>query len=110
MLFGWPNHTGYAYILEPPSLSWNYQNYYIQTPIISFLNNYTVACDDKDNDGFYYWGIGPKPISCPNCPSQPDCDDSNPFLGPSDNNYNCTINCNYFTYSSSPLEIDENQT
>jgi uncharacterized protein (TIGR02145 family) len=43
-----------------------------------------IACLDEDGDGYYNWGIGPKPVSCPACPDQPDGDDSNPCLAPMD--------------------------
>ena len=55
--------------------------------------NYTnadIICEDKDGDGYYYWGIGPKPATCPACaPDEPDGDDSNPNLGPMDEYGNC---------------------
>jgi C1A family cysteine protease len=42
-------------------------------------------CEDRDGDGYYFWGIGPKPAHCPSCaPDEPDGDDSNPNLGPMD--------------------------
>ncbi len=48
--------------------------------------NYTVAdivCEDRDGDGYYFWGIGSKPATCPSCsPNTPDGDDSDPDLGP----------------------------
>lgn len=50
--------------------------------------NYTeanIVCEDRDGDGYYFWGIGPKPASCPACaPDEPDGDDSNPNLGTMD--------------------------
>jgi hypothetical protein len=24
-----------------------------------------IVCEDRDGDGYYYWGIGPKPSNCP---------------------------------------------
>ncbi|MDR2963725.1 MAG: hypothetical protein LBU90_08875 [Bacteroidales bacterium] len=56
--------------------------------------NYTdadIVCEDRDGDGYYYWGIGEKPAHCPNCPEEPDGDDSNPCLGPMDEYGNCRI-------------------
>ncbi|MCX6666597.1 MAG: FG-GAP-like repeat-containing protein, partial [Euryarchaeota archaeon] len=35
-----------------------------------------VQCTDQDQDGYYYWGIGPKPTYCPPCPDIEDCNDS----------------------------------
>lgn len=40
-----------------------------------------VICEDGDGDGFFYWGLGPKPESFELVPDQPDGDDSNPLLG-----------------------------
>ncbi len=40
---------------------------------------------DKDNDGYYNWGIGERPSSCPN--TELDSDDSEPRIGPFDENY-----------------------
>jgi len=37
---------------------------------------------DLDKDGYYNWGIGPKPKTCPACPDEVDCDDSDPNKGP----------------------------
>jgi hypothetical protein len=73
-------------------------------------NNYEVLCRDEDNDGYYNWGIGPKPDSCPTCPDEPDCDDSNPFLGPFDDRYGCTLLCENFHYDNTPITIDEDET
>jgi len=56
--------------------------------------NLAVRCTDEDGDGYCFWGLGPKPTTCPSyCASEPDCDDSNakigPFISASANNYNC---------------------
>ena len=88
----WPNSpgTGYVYMV--------FNNLYkMGTPVLSILpissRNYTdadIVCEDKDGDGYYYWGIGPKPAHCPSCaPDEPDGDDSNPYLGPMDMYGNC---------------------
>jgi len=62
-------------------------------PITSLkYTNANIICEDKDGDGYYYWGIGPKPASCPACaPNEPDGDDSNPNLGPMDAYGNCAV-------------------
>lgn len=40
-----------------------------------------VICEDRDGDGYYFWGLGEKPAHCPSCaPDTPDGDDSNPNL------------------------------
>ncbi|NJM15161.1 MAG: T9SS type A sorting domain-containing protein [Bacteroidales bacterium] len=54
-------------------------------PVTSQVHQQTsIKCLDLDGDGYYNWGIGPKPAHCPPCPDLPDGDDSNPALGPVD--------------------------
>jgi len=50
-----------------------------------------INCVDKDDDGYCNWGVTEeKPNTCPEfCQSEKDCDDSNPALGPFDENLNC---------------------
>lgn len=52
-----------------------------------------ITCEDKDGDGYCYWGISSqKPASCASsCQPEKDCDDTNNELGPfiSDTNLNC---------------------
>ncbi|MCL2683051.1 MAG: hypothetical protein FWE63_06175 [Bacteroidales bacterium] len=83
---------GYLYILFD-KLNEMLPCCYIQPPVTSL--NYTdddIICEDKDGDGYYYWGIGPKPASCPSwAPDEPDGDDSDPYLGPMDEYGNCAI-------------------
>lgn len=44
-------------------------------------NHEDVICEDRDGDGYYFWGSGDKPSHCPSCaPDEPDGDDSNPRL------------------------------
>lgn len=51
-----------------------------------------VVCEDADGDGYYFWGLGPKPSNCPvGVPDQPDGDDSDPSVGPMDAYGNLTI-------------------
>jgi hypothetical protein len=82
--------NGFAYILLPniSQIKWTHV---ILSPITS--PNYTsadIVCEDRDSDGYYFWGIGPKPAHCPLCaPNEPDGDDSNPYLGPMDEYGNC---------------------
>lgn len=52
---------------------------------ISTLNTNDIVCEDADNDGYYFWGLGPKPDNCPICcPDISDGDDSNPMLAEMD--------------------------
>ncbi len=59
---------------------------FLETPITSIgYGAEGIVCEDKDGDGYYYWGIGSRPITCPSCASlEEDGDDSNPNLGPMD--------------------------
>lgn len=69
--------------------------------VSSNLNNfdeYDILCLDNDGDGYYNWGIGPKPDHCPPCPDEPDGNDNNAGLGPINNKGFCTI---IDTYNSS---------
>ena len=79
---------GYMLLSNVSDIEWTHA---ILTPITS--PNYTnanIKCEDKDGDGYYYWGVGPKPSTCPACaPDEPDGDDSNPNLGPMDEYGNC---------------------
>ncbi|OQB30656.1 MAG: Papain family cysteine protease [Bacteroidetes bacterium ADurb.Bin174] len=51
---------------------------------LQFTDN-DIKCVDLDGDGYYNWGIGSKPASCPSCvPDEKDGDDSNSNLGPID--------------------------
>lgn len=57
---------------------------------ISNISENDIICEDTDGDGYYYWGIGPKPAIAPsNIPDEEDGDDSNPLLGPMDEWGNC---------------------
>ena len=59
--------------------------YALHGPVGSLVYNESdISCIDGDGDGYYSWGIGPKPSHCPGCPDQPDGDDSNPCIGPMD--------------------------
>ncbi len=67
--------------------------YYAQIPVSSL--NYSVsdiAVTDSDGDGFYYWGIGPKPPHCPSwIPCDADGDDSDYETGPMDEYGNASL-------------------
>jgi len=76
--------NGFGYVIA----DWTdiYHTYSISGSITSL--NHTdadVICEDRDGDGYYFWGVGPKPDTCPPwAPDEPDGDDSNPNLGPMD--------------------------
>lgn len=84
---GWPYHTGYIYMIDKPNYA-----YAINYPITSDLYNaLDINCVDEDNDGYFNWGIGNKPSTCPYCaPNEQDGDDSDPNYGPMDSYGNLT--------------------
>lgn len=59
---------------------------FIRTPITTLhYTNDSIICEDLDGDGYYNWGIGPKPAHCPSwVPDIPDGDDSDYTKGPMD--------------------------
>ena len=84
--------------------------YYLKTPISMTLyddfGNVTkeysendIICEDADGDGFFFWGTGPKPESCPGyAMEEADFDDSNPLIG--------AINANGVIENLNPEELD----
>lgn len=87
----WGNQGfGYMLLNDISDIEWTHV---ILTPITS--PNYTnadIICEDRDGDGYYFWGIGTKPATCPYCtPNEPDGDDSNPNLGIMDEYGNCAV-------------------
>lgn len=74
---------GYAYITTELALS---HFAYLDGDITSLIyNDDNIICEDADGDGFYFWGVGPKPSHCPSwVPDTPDGDDSNINYGPLD--------------------------
>ena len=83
--------NGFGYVITGSNnLS---QAYKLVNPISDTLSSQDIICEDKDGDGYYNWGIGPKPATCPNCPDERDCDDSDPTLGPYGLDYDCINYC-----------------
>lgn len=83
---------GYGYLLIYPYD--NFINIYtLRNSIYSQLYNDTnIICEDADGDGYYFWGIGPKPSHCPSwAPDTPDGDDSNISRGPLDDYGNLEV-------------------
>ena len=84
-------HDGYLYLYHTyPALMTS--SYSIDYPIgittdagIPYYTTSDILCTDADGDGYYFWGIGPKPAHCPIwAPDTPDGDDSNINYGPMD--------------------------
>lgn len=77
---------GYIYVETPVSnFGWTHS---LKSPVTSVVNPLDVVCEDADGDGYFWWGIGPKPASCAG-PDQPDGNDADPTLGPLDEYGNC---------------------
>lgn len=76
----------------------------------SFSNQqYTQNCTDNDFDGYYWWGTGEKPSTCPACtPDEPDGDDSNPNYGPMDEYGNLESISQPYQYSD--VEVSSSET
>ena len=78
----WFGDAGYVYVeTEMSNFGWTHS---ITTPVTSEIVPRTVQCTDADGDGYYWWGLGPKPANCPPCPDLADGDDSDPTKGPLD--------------------------
>ena len=61
---------GYVYIINNTM-----PLYYLYAPVSSMLMDESdIVCADNDGDGYYSWGIGPKPSHCPDSPDVPDGD------------------------------------
>ena len=93
----------YASILSPIAYS---------APIIDSLNtSLTPAFYYHVGDGFYNWGLGPKPSNCPG-PPQADCDDNDPFRLYYNENLVCTYDCDSLAQlvSNTPLVIANDTT
>jgi hypothetical protein len=97
--------NGFGYVVT------NWENLYrifsISGIASTNYSNSDIICEDRDGDGYYFWGTGSKPATCPSCaPNEPDGDDSNPYLGPLD----ATGACIPITpISSQTLNISSNQ-
>lgn len=67
----------------------------------NLLHEEDIICGDEDGDGYYFWGIGSKPNTCPLwVPDTPDGDDSDYTKGPIDgygNLYDITSHVNDVT-------------
>ena len=80
---------GYFYIVT--DINNIHTVYQVMGPINSMnFNDNDIACNDLDGDGYYNWGVGPKPAHCPPCPEEPDGNDNDPEIGPIDEFGHCT--------------------
>ena len=75
-------NNGYLYaIFDDFSLLNKTFSYFSGVRSLTGYSNSDILCQDLDGDGYYNWGIGPKPAHCPNCPNTPDGNDYNPNVG-----------------------------
>lgn len=88
---------GFRYIIHPEDVAPRFIHV-IPTDAADFvssqMNTFSeidIECKDEDNDGYFTWGLGPKPAHCPPCPDEPDGDDNNASLGPLDSKGFCKI-------------------
>lgn len=102
-------HNGYLYaIFDDFSLLNKTFSYFSGVESLTGYSNNDILCQDLDGDGYYNWGIGPKPSHCPNCPNTPDGNDYNPNVGGM-NNYGFSIDLSNSLeepYISGPNIID----
>lgn len=76
------NNDGYLYaVFDDFSMLSSVSGYYSGVHSITGYSDADIKCEDLDGDGYYNWGIGPKPAHCPNCPDKRDADDFNPYIG-----------------------------
>lgn len=79
------HHEGYMYMLFN-DVSCFSTVVYADLPVecLSYTDD-DIVCEDADGDGYYNWGLGPKPANAPTwIPDEPDGDDSDPSKGPMD--------------------------
>ena len=102
-------NNGYLYaIFDDFSLLGKTFSYFSGIKSLTGYSNSDIVCQDLDGDGYYNWGIGPKPAHCPNCPDTPDGNDYNPNVGGM-NDYGFSIdlsNSLATPYISGPSTID----
>ena len=85
---GDPNsNDGYFYYIPNSWAATASPTYYCKLPVTTM--SYTdddIVCQDADGDGYYFWGLGAKPLNCPSwVPDTPDGDDSDISYGVMDN-------------------------
>ncbi len=86
--------------------------FFYKTPLTDSLNlSLTPEFHDYDGDGYYYWGIGPKPAACPG-PAEEDCNDNDPFRLFYDENLFCTYDCDSISQliSNDPITVNNDTT
>jgi hypothetical protein len=101
------HHDGYVYVIYERESYRNYTTTLSYPVSLSTLTSNDIVCEDADNDGYYFWGLGSKPDNCPICcPDTPDGDDSNPELAEMDTYGNFAP----YTFPYSTTTISSNTT
>lgn len=79
-------YNGYFYLLADVSTRTMSTPAFLTMPMRSKrYYPFNILCEDRDGDGYYNWGLGNKPSTCPDCaPDDEDGDDSDPMVGPMD--------------------------
>lgn len=103
------SNQGYMYVIHNNYSTSLPRTFYLETPVSSM--NYLdsdIVCEDLDGDGYFNWGIGPKPSHCPSwAANEPDGDDADYTKGPMNQyGYISTINVD----SAIPLIIISDRT
>ena len=82
----WEPWGGYLYAIVDINSSSIWRIMSITGKITSLnYNDSDIICEDADGDGYYFWGIGPKPSWCPSwVPNTPDGNDNNSSKGSMD--------------------------
>ncbi|MBQ8968584.1 MAG: hypothetical protein IJ064_02460 [Bacteroidaceae bacterium] len=78
-------HSGYQYIIFNKDSYRNLAVYVLGKLSSQNHSDSDIIIEDLDGDGYYNWGIGPKPTHAPEwIPEESDGDDSDPLIGPMD--------------------------
>ncbi len=90
-------HNGYFYVIADVNYQTMGYPMFVKLPILSKqYKEKNRLCEDRDGDGYYNWGIGEKPATCPDCSLDiEDGDDSDPTVGPMDEYGNLTFITSY---------------
>ena len=75
-------NDGYYYMILPSRGSIHTPSYFEGSLQTKNYNNTDIRLTDNDGDGYYYWGIGPKPAFYNWISDEPDGDDSDFTKGP----------------------------
>ncbi len=91
--------NGYLYVMVDmlyPKV-WRVQSVTGEITSLNYDDSY-IVCEDADGDGYYFWGLGPKPASIS---GDPDGDDSDPNYGTMDDFGNLTsLTSDLYLYGS----------